>query len=131
MLTGSRQGSLMPSGNSRSKSITPYLQPGRNSYVATFRGLSGKRQTRGLGTDDPSIAQQICASLEELNRKDIRNLSETPTTTHPRALQLYFGVENLGQMAAKFAKEGISTYRLNRVLNHEPKLWISCCAQDA
>lgn len=75
--------------------VKPRRQPGRSSFVATFRDHTGAQVTRGLSTVDERTAQLVCAGLVWLHhhRHDVPTPSDAPADISPRAAALFWGLE--------------------------------------
>jgi integrase len=75
------------------KSITAYQATGRHGYCTTFvHPCNGKRINRGLGTNDPTEAKQVCLHLERLvnNPKYWSLKHKILHALHPKAVEIFF-----------------------------------------
>lgn len=70
--------------------VQPIRRPGKRAYSATFYDASGKRVTRGLGTDSASTARVVCEGLVCLHERKIRSVSEVPPEVSLKSVELYF-----------------------------------------
>lgn len=90
----------------RHYAITPQRRPGARSYSATFVNATGKRVTRGLGTDDTARADLTCKGLVLLRHALPRTMAQAPTDVPLDAIRLYFEDEGASGPALDFPDPG-------------------------
>jgi len=92
-------------------SVTPTKRIGKQSYSASFRDATGKRVTRGLGTQNKDAADTTCLWLRRLWTDKVRSQADVPPGCPIGARDLYFGV----QRAPPVAPETVSSEELRRM----------------
>jgi hypothetical protein len=92
-------------------SVTPTKRLGKQSYSTSFRDATGKRVTRGLGTQNKDAADTTCIWLRRLWTDKVRSQADVPPGCPIAARDLYFGV----QRAPPASPAPVSTEELRRM----------------
>jgi len=99
--------------------VSPYQIKGRDVYLATFRDVKRRRQTKSLHTRDEGVARAICGCLQVYSQRDLQTTAEVPPEfAHPTALILYFGA--LDNPSVEVDEDGTTTVEAGALTGELP-----------